>query len=1026
MCPERWERTQQLYHAALERDARERADFLNQACAGDAELRRAVEVLLAAHAQASGFLLTPALAVEARELAAEQPVAGQQLNQYQIISWLGAGGMGEVYLAQDTKLGRKVALKLLRAQFTQDAESARRFVREAKAASALNHPNIMTVYETGEAGETRFIAAEFIEGTTLRQRMQTGRLELREALEIAQQVAAALAAAHQAGIVHRDIKPENLMLRSDGLVKVLDFGLARITEPLLLAAEGQSAHQTESGTVAGTPRYMSPEQARGQKVGAQSDIFSLGVVLYEMIAGQAPFSGTTTAEVFAALLTQEPEPLAQHAPSVPVGLERIISRALAKERAARYPSIQELRADLQAQLASLRQAGWQSWPGLLLWFKRIYWPVRWFAWRHRRIITASLLAMLLVVGMAWWFKRRVAPPSESDPPAKLRIAELFSVPMAYEGVNLDGLKFSPDGKWLAYSVIKPHESHLWLKQVEGGEPKQITTGKVADWFPIWSPDGQELAFASNRGGAKGIWTIPAQGGTPKLLGRLEFESESIVLTHWSRNRQTIYWGPRDNLYKTDYLYKFDLATKQSSAVTHFKDSPAYFFSVSPDEKQIAYAGDKNRFRIFVMPLGGGEAREISQGAGISVGDISWFPDGKRVSYLFEQLNAPAGIYLAWLDGRPPILLAPSDEGYMCQTVSPDGTKIASAADKIDANLFACELRTGAEIALTSGVNIRLVPEISRDGETIVFQANASLTLWDFSLFLQRRAPGSQAHQIVSNGAWAKWSPVEDKLVFLRRVKNETYRYDLWQVSRRGGDEQRLTTGVAGGTLEVMPFNPQGTLYDWSPDGKQIAYGSMKSGQANVWVVASDGASDVMLSQHIDPKLFITSPCWSPDGKRIAYTAYSDKKGSIGVTGQGETALVYESEKRMWPLGWSASGQEILVLQGRFVQFQPVRELSLVSVPLSGAPPRVILHRLNDYLHNVSLSHDRRFIALASKREGRDNIEIIPVSGGPVRNLTRNSDPAIFYSGLVWAPDDQTLFYSKQTGWTQVSLIEGFK
>jgi eukaryotic-like serine/threonine-protein kinase len=1037
MKPEQWERTQQLYHAALERDAQERAAWLEHACADDAALRREVESLLAASAEVGDFLLSPALRVEARALAAEQQLSavGQQLNQYQLVSRLGAGGMGEVYLAHDSKLQRKVALKLLHARFTQDAEQVRRFAREAKAVSALNHPNIITVHETGEVGATRFIAAEFIEGVTLRQRLTEGRIELREALETALQVAAALAAAHQAGIVHRDIKPENIMLRPDGLVKVLDFGLARLTEPQLLAEEGQTAHSTESGAVVGTPRYMAPEQAQGQKVDALADIFSLGVVLYEMITRRLPFDGATTAEVFVALLTKEPEPLAQHAPGVPAGLERIISRALARERAARYQSVQELRADLQAQLASLQQVGGQSWPSLRWRFKRLAWSVRWFAWRRWRVITASLLAMLLVVGIAWWFKWRVTLSNEASPPATAnpRIAELFSVPMANEGENLDGLKFSPDGKWLIYNVIKPNESHLWLKQVEGGEPKQLTAGKVEDKSPLWSPDGQELAFASNRGGAPGIWTMPAQGGTPKLLSRFAFESESVALTNWSRNGQTIYCI-RNYLSKNSNLYKFDLATKQSSAVTHFKDSEGIYFSVSPDEKQIAYATYKNGFRIFVMPLGGGEAREVSQGGGNGVGDISWFPDGKRVSYIFDQLDAPDGIYLAWLDGRAPLWLTFTDEGYICQTVSPDGTKIASASDKINANLFACELRTGAEIALTSGVNIRLVPELSPDSETIVFQANPSLTVWDFSLFLQPRAPGSYAHQFISNGTWAKWSPVEDKLVFLRRVNNEQYQYDLWQVSRRGGDEQRLTTGVVAGTLGVMPFSPQGTWYDWSPDGKQLAYGSKKSGQANVWVVASDGTSDVMLSHNTDPKLTITSPVWSPDGKRIAYATrlgepYGPRlseKRSISVIEPGKTATVYDSEQELFTIGWSASGQEILVLQGKYIQFQPLKAMSLVSVPLSGGQPRVILHRPNDYLHNASLSHDRRFLALASKREGIDNIEIIPVSGGPVRNLTRNSDPSIFYSGLAWAPDGKTLFYSKQTGWTQVSLIEDFK
>jgi eukaryotic-like serine/threonine-protein kinase len=1024
MKPEQWERAQQLYHAALERDARERAAWLEQACAGDAALHREVESLLAAASEVGDFLLAPALSVEARALAAEQrpSAVGQQLNQYQLVAWLGAGGMGEVYLAHDRKLQRKVALKLLHARFTQEAEQARRFAREAKAASALNHPNILTVYETGEAGATRFIAAEFIEGVTLRQRLSESRMEVREALEIAIQVAAALAAAHQAGIVHRDIKPENIMLRPDGLVKVLDFGLARLIEPQLLAEAGQTVHSTESGVVVGTPRYMAPEQAQGQKVDALADIFSLGVVLYEMIAQRLPFEGATTAEVFVALLTKEPEPLVLHAPGVPVGLERVISKALAKERAARYQNIQVLHAELEAQLARVQQLGGQSWPGLRWRLERLAWSVRLYVGRRWRALTASLLAVLLVVGMAWWVKRRTPPSSEAGPPANLRISELFSVPILNEGGNLYDLKFSPDGKWFVYSLIKGDERHLWLKQRVGGEPKQLTTGRIVDESPIWSPDGQELAFASNRGGAKGIWTMPYQGGTPKLLSQVEFEY--VGLSSWSRNGQTIYFTAKDN------LHKFDVATKHSSAITHFKASEAYFFIVSPDEKQVAYVGKDKGLRIFVMPLAGGEAREVSQGKGITAGEMAWFPDGKRLAYILQPNGAPNGIYLAWLDGRAPMLLTGSNDGYSCLSVSPDGTKIVSALDRTSANLFACDLPTGTEIALTSGLNQRLVPELSPDGEAIVFQAVESLLNRDFFLFIQGRAPGSQAHQIVSNGAWAKWSPVEDKLAFLRRGNiKETYQYDLLQIGRGGGVEQRLTTGVVAGTkdlLPFMPFNPQGTFYNWSPDGKQLAYNSTKSGQSNVWAVANDGASDVMLSHNTDPKLISTSPCWSPDGKRLAYALNADEKGRICVITQGQTTTVYESDKQMWPIGWSASGQEILVLHGKAGPFQFQPERSLLSVPLNGTPPRVLLHRLNDYLHNVSLSYDRRFIAFASRREEKDNIEIVPVSGGPIRNVTRNSDPAIFYSGLAWAPDDKTLYYSKQTGWTQVSLIENFQ
>ena len=366
MKPERWGEIERLYHAALEREPASRAAFLDEACAGDAELRREAASLLAHDGGAAGFIEAPVLEVAARELAGEStsqaetepPAAPARVGGYQILSLLGRGGMGEVHLALDARLGRKVALKLLPAGFTADAGRVRRFEQEARSASALNHPNILTIYEIGEApaedGGTHYIAAEYVEGETLRRRMAGApdkKMEPAEALDVATQMAAALAAAHEAGIVHRDIKPENVMLRPDGLVKVLDFGLAKLAEPSVAHLDGQvptvTGISTEPGVVMGTPSYMSPEQARGEKVDARADLFSLGVVLYEMVAGRAPFAGRTSGEVIAAILRDEPPPLALVAPDAPPELERVIGKALRKDRAERYQDTKDLLADLK-------------------------------------------------------------------------------------------------------------------------------------------------------------------------------------------------------------------------------------------------------------------------------------------------------------------------------------------------------------------------------------------------------------------------------------------------------------------------------------------------------------------------------------------------------------------------------------------------------------------------------------------------------------------------------------------------------
>src|SRR5215510_4321754 len=414
MNPERYQQVGQLYHAALGFETDERASFLVGACGDDDELRREVESLLAYDEQARHFIESPPDTLAAEMVAAEQATAliGEKISHYQVLSLLGAGGMGEIYLAQDTNLGRKVALKLLPPAFTRDQERVRRFEREARSASALNHPNILTIYEVGVVGETRFIATEFIDGQTLRERLRGGRLELSEALDIGAQIANALSAAHEAGIVHRDIKPENVMVRRDRLVKVLDFGLAKLSEQRLVeqstvadgGIEDKAKVSTATGVVMGTVSYMSPEQARGQKVDRRTDIFSLGDVIYEMIAGRRPFEGATMSDVIAALLTAEPPPLGQHCPEVTTELERIMEKCLAKDREARYQSAAELIVELKTLPPGSRteEATTRGVEGT---------RPRLASWRWLLI---PAMALLLVVGLAWFLSRRRAPAAQPD------------------------------------------------------------------------------------------------------------------------------------------------------------------------------------------------------------------------------------------------------------------------------------------------------------------------------------------------------------------------------------------------------------------------------------------------------------------------------------------------------------------------------------------------------------------------------------------------------------------------------------
>ncbi len=407
MTPARFQTIEEIFLAAVEQEPEKVSAFLDTACEGDAVLRREVGELLASDQRAGRFIerSTVGLATKVIQNQQADSLVGRTIGHYKLSERIGAGGMGDVYLATDIIAGRKAALKLLPAHFTGDAERLKRFEQEAHAVVALNHPNILTVYEIGEDHSIHYIASELIEGETLRQRLMRGPMQLSEAVDVAIQVASALAAAHQAGIVHRDIKPENIMLRPDGYVKVLDFGIAKLAEstfavpgatPKVFAsrrvdgAGSVTLAATNLGSVLGTVRYMSPEQACPDAVGIdkRTDIWSLGVVLYEMLTGHAPFAGDppsqsygaagTPKEVMSAILEKEPAPLTSYNPHAPAELQQIIGKTLRKDREQRY---QSARALLQA-LKDLRhklevEADLARVPAALPWLRWTRSPLPW-------------------------------------------------------------------------------------------------------------------------------------------------------------------------------------------------------------------------------------------------------------------------------------------------------------------------------------------------------------------------------------------------------------------------------------------------------------------------------------------------------------------------------------------------------------------------------------------------------------------------------------------------------------------------
>lgn len=497
MTPEKWEQVGRIFDEATALPSEQRSSFLDAACGEDGALRREVQSLLELEGRAGDFLRAGAMEDAALGLAeVDSPsLAGRNLGRYEVRSPIGAGGMGKVYRAHDVELKRDVALKVLLNSFSQNDELLQRFNQEARAASALNHPNIVTIHEIGEVDGCRFIISEYVEGETLRQRLTRGRVNTDEAISVATAIAEGLAAAHTVGVIHRDIKPENIMLRPDGYVKILDFGLAKLNERKGSELSSGAGFNTKSGMVMGTPRYMSPEQARGLTVDSRTDVWSLGVVLYEMLSGRAPFEGQTNSDVIAAILEREPLPLKSLASDVPAELQRIVAKALRKDQEGRYQGMRDMLVDLK----SMRREGHSE---------GLSGKIRQHKTRAAFMLAALIVGVAGVVYAAYLTYQRIRANAQ---PANRTLSRLTFD----EGIQRE-VTWSPDSRFIAYSSFKSGNFDIWVQPVAGGDAVQVTHSPANDWQPDWSPDGTKLVFRSERDGG-GLFLVPVLGGPERKI-----------------------------------------------------------------------------------------------------------------------------------------------------------------------------------------------------------------------------------------------------------------------------------------------------------------------------------------------------------------------------------------------------------------------------------------------------------------------------------------------------------------------------
>jgi serine/threonine protein kinase len=836
---ERWKQIERLYHAALEREMATRAAFLAEACAGDEELRREVVSLIAYDGHPASLIESPVLEVAAREWADESSSllshssanAPSQIGAYRILSPLGRGGMGEVWLAYDTRLGRKVAIKLLPAKFTSRPERVRRFEQEARAASALNHPNIVTIYEIGEIDNQRFIVTEYVDGETVRQRTakapQQG-IRLSEALEIASQVAAALQAAHEAGITHRDIKPENVMARKDGLVKVLDFGLAKLrvdrgtegwrdvrtegqydSSPSLRLSIPPSLHPsvppslTAAGAVMGTTSYMSPEQARGEKVDHRTDIFSLGVMLYEMLAGRRPFEGATASDVMAAVLTNEPVPLVEIAPRVPITLWRIVRRCLEKESERRFQSagdlafaLEELKASSDFSLNVKAATNSQT-------RARIAAPILTRlgkGWRRWGLATAATTLMLATIVAVVVYLR-------TQPEEKLAVSFTFSLPDNWELPSFDSPAVSPDGKYVVYNAISPSSQNqddhsLWLRRLDSAAAKPLpdTQGGV---FPFWSPDSRFIAFWSK--------------------GRLR----KIDLSG----------GPAVTICETDNVAPASGSWNQEGVI---------LFASGSLLNRVAATGGQP---VALKPFADGEMRQ---------GHPRFLPDGKHFLYLSRNRDRQSdGIYVASLDPGPQRKLILKNAAFAAY--APPGHLLFARENLLMAQEFDLKRLevTGEPVRVAEQV-ADLAFSASENG-VLVWKVRASdpnktqLTWFDRS--------GNRLGKVGEMAMYSNpsFSPGEDRLV-VAMSDPKTRMRDLWIMQPLLGDISRLT------------FDPGDDLNPrWTPDGKWIIFTSTQNGPRNIYRKLANGKGEVEPLLTSEESLHVEDI--SPDGRFLIFNYY---------------------------------------------------------------------------------------------------------------------------------------------------------
>jgi serine/threonine protein kinase/Tol biopolymer transport system component len=928
---------------------------------------------------------------------------GTTLGRYEIRSKIGKGGMGEVYLAQDTELDRSVAIKILPDELASDKTRVQRFIQEAKAASALNHPNILTVYEIGLTGETRYIATEFIDGETLRQRMEQG-LSIADSLDIAIQIASALAAAHSAGIVHRDIKPENILIRKDRYVKVLDFGLAKLTETgapsTSTDAPTRALVNTEKGVVMGTVKYMSPEQARALAVDERSDIWSLGVVIYEMVAGRSPFEGSTNSDVIVSILDRDPQPLSRGGAGIPGELQRIVRKSLRKSVDDRYQTAKDLAIDLKnlrremdlqsewehsAQpdsLSASRSAtvfsansstgdGIANQTGAAAEDRRtssaeyIVGKIG----RHKTgILIAVAVGLVLVVGIVIGLYRFVSNGTKSAVgpvaavPANMKMSRLTT------SGKVQNAAISPDGKWVAYVLKDGAKQGLWIRQVATSSiipivpPADINIGRET-----FSPDGNYVYYVAD----SALYQAPSIGGaTRKILtnigGPITFSPDGSRIA-FVRNDESASGEDQLIVANADGTNERKVAAR--GADKWFAESGCDW---SPDGKVIACPGGKYKdgIDLFIIAVDAetGEQKELLNAEFTDTGRASWLSDGSGVvinaadrTSLFDQL---------WLVPYP----------------------------------------SGALHKITNDLNEYGGSSLTSDSKSLVsVEYDYTLGIWTApvaDLTHPKQIANGKFDGGMGSNSGLTWTP-DGRIVYVSVANGHS---DIWIMNGDGSGQRQLTSDPTKNADPVV-----------SPDGRYIVFVSARHGLPSLWRMDVDGGNVKQLSDHEDYQ-----PHFTPDGKWIIFDSWRSGKRNmwkVPIDGGTPTQL---SDIFTSSLGISPDGRSIACF---YKENRPGSPWRIMLMSSDGGPPLKTFDVLGGG-NRISLNSpitwtpDGRAITYVSSAEGSSNILSQPVDGGPPKKLTEFKDNEV--SRYAFSPDGKQIALTRIVTSSDVVLIKDFR